>query len=853
MRNTTPKFLVVFLLLTSIFLKAQNTQQSIQNLKEQTDAIVSINTNFNTVEFLRFPANKALDLQGNTLEEKANQFLNQHKSIYKINSLNSLKFDEVKTDNYGFKKLTLKQVYNNVPVYDAELRFHFNQNDELTAINGNFIPSIKLNPTPTLTPNEANQISLDVIETQNINNSGKPLQIFSNTLYVFQKGLAQGYNGGNYLVYEVEIRNNVDVREFLYIDAHNGNIVEQFTGIAHALDRILYEGNTSNIIWQEGDSFPGTLDQWQQNEVEVSGHAYYFFKNAFGFISFDNADAQMKTINNNPAINCPNANWNGSTVNYCTGTASDDVIAHEWGHAYTQYTSRLIYQYQAGAMNESFSDIWGETIDLINNYEDVGEDLSLRTGCGSSQRWRMGEDASAFGGAIRDMWDPTCNGDPGKVTDSQYACGDNDDGGVHTNSGVPNHAYALLVDGGTYNGQTINAIGFTKAAHIFWRAQSTYLTQTSDFNSLADALEASSNDLIGINLQGLSTTNTPAGLTGELITASDVAEVTKTILAVELRINPDACNYQPLLAATDPLCSSATNTPIFFEDWESGMGDWTVTQLPENTSTWEPRDWTITNSLPNGRAGNGIFGADPIIGDCNTDLENGIIRLESPVITIPDYTGGTFELSFNHYIATEADWDGGNIKFSLNGSAWGLILPYTFTTNPYNNTLKTVADGNDNPLAGEDAFTGTDEGSLVGSWGQSTIDLSQLRLTSNSTIQFRWEMGSDGCNGNLGWFIDEIMLYNCTGTLSVNKFDQMLEGVSIYPNPTKGIITLQKTTLTELNTLDIYDTNGRLLKTFDVSNMQYTKDLSINDLASGVYYITIKSDNSQGSMRLIKQ
>ena len=64
----------------------------------------------------------------------------------------------------------------------------------------------------------------------------------------------------------------------------------------------------------------------------------------------------------------------------------------------------------------------------------------------------MGEDSTAFGGAIRDMWAPTCHGDPGKVSDAEYYCATDDGGGVHSNSGVPNHGYALLVDGGTYNG-----------------------------------------------------------------------------------------------------------------------------------------------------------------------------------------------------------------------------------------------------------------------------------------------------------------------------------------------------------------------------------------------------------------
>ena len=57
------------------------------------------------------------------------------------------------------------------------------------------------------------------------------------------------------------------------------------------------------------------------------------------------------------------------------------------------------------------------------------------------------------------------------MTSASYTCGPTDGGGVHTNSGVPNHTFALLVDGGTYNGQTITGIGLTKAAHIFWHAQ----------------------------------------------------------------------------------------------------------------------------------------------------------------------------------------------------------------------------------------------------------------------------------------------------------------------------------------------------------------------------------------------
>ena len=75
-----------------------------------------------------------------------------------------------------------------------------------------------------------------------------------------------------------------------------------------------------------------------------------------------------------------------------------------------------------------------------------------------SYRWLVAEDATAFRrAAIRDMWTPTCLADPGKVDRRRVPLRRDDAGGVHTNSGVPNHGFALLVDGGTYNGRTVTA------------------------------------------------------------------------------------------------------------------------------------------------------------------------------------------------------------------------------------------------------------------------------------------------------------------------------------------------------------------------------------------------------------
>jgi bacillolysin len=754
-------FVILGIILMHHVLFAQNMGQRIRQFRDQTGASVSLNRATGVPGFIRFPFNRPMVLPATSSAQASQTFLRIYGDMLSVpNYEQDLTLIETKTDPEGYHHLIYLQSKHGIPVFGGILKFHFDRNNQLRSVNGVTIPDPELNTTPTLSAQEAATRAVTLVAGQ-VGQINPPLFSAGEKLFVFRKGLVQGIEGPTHLVYEVEVGNGREVREFVYLDAHTGKVVEQFTGTHSILHRKLYQQNTSNLIWEEGDGFPGSLNIWQQNEINAAGHMYYFFKNAFGFDSYNNAGAEMKTIHENPDIACPNANWNGMTTNYCDETASDDVVAHEWAHAYTDYTSNLIYAWQSGALNESYSDIWGETIDLLNGYEDAEENLALRTGCGSSERWRIGEDASAFGGAIRDMWDPTCKGNPGKVSDPHYHCYDSDAGGVHTNSGVNNHAYALLVDGGTYNGQTITGLGFTKAAHIFWRAQRVYLTATSDFSVQADALEASCTDLIGIDLEGLSTTATPAGPSGEIITAANLIELQKVLAAVEMRMDPP-CAFTPLLNDLAYLCpESLPDAAIYHEDFENGLGDWTVTQIPSNPGTWEAREWELTTHLPDQRDGTGIFAPNPVNGDCQTNLQNGILRLESPVIGIPSEATTAIHLAFWHYLSTEYQWDGGNLKYSLNDGAWQLVPASAFEVNPYNISLKTVLSGNDNPLAGQAAFSGSDQGSSSGSWGRSVINLSLLGIATGSTLQLRWELGTDGCNGRIGWYLDDITIFNC--------------------------------------------------------------------------------------------
>lgn len=661
--------------------------------------------------------------------------------------------------------------------------------------------------------------------------------------------------------------------------------------------------------------------------MNSAGESYAFFDNAFNRDSYDGEGATMKTVNNDPAIRCPNANWNGTTTNYCDGVTSDDVVAHEWGHAYTEYTSGLIYQYQSGALNESYSDVWGETVDLINNREDEGEVFadkrpdnqceptaaprltmsitapaavagpctaaaaafgpefpttpitptvvvatdaanatgpSTTDGCTAfsnaaditgnwafvdrgtcsfqvkvdnaiaagaeglvfgnnaagippsvagtgdiygvavsladatrfksaggpvtisiaaedttartaSTRWTVGEKSTAFGGAIRDMWNPTCYGDPGKVTDAEYDCDPllTDNGGVHGNSGVPNHAYALAVDGGSYNGQTIAPIGLDQAAAIWWRAQTAYLVPASNFTDAAEGLEQSCADLVGQPINQLSTVLDAPAVAATPITAADCTEPAKVLLASEMRTPVTQCDFQPLLAQGAPsVCGAGfTTDTVYSEDFEDGLGGWTAAQTLASIDlgdgeTYEGgfgAPWETTTTVPGDHGTTVAYGPTPDEGSCTGDGGDDFSSSDSitgPVIEVPTGNLRNLAMSFEHYVSTEAGFDGGNVKISVNGAAFAPVPAEAFTFNAPG-TLFSLEEQNTSPMAGEPGFNGTDGGESRGSWGTSQVNLGAAGVSPGDSVQLRFDVGRDGCGGNDGWYVDNVSITVC--------------------------------------------------------------------------------------------
>jgi cysteine-rich repeat protein len=208
---------------------------------------------------------------------------------------------------------------------------------------------------------------------------------------------------------------------------------------------------------------------------------------------------------------------------------------------------------------------------------------------------------------------------------------------------------------------------------------------------------------------------------------------------------------------------------IALADWESGLGAWTAsTHDVANTGTFDTPDWASVGNLPDARQGRAGFVANLDIGDCGADDQAGALALDSPSITIPGDTDVP-RISFHHWFETELEYDGGNIKISVNGGAFNIVPASAFEFGEHNGTLAPAFDDigledNTNPLAGEEAFTGTLDGNPSGIWTEARINLLGIAAPGD-TIKLRFDFGIDGCDGAVGWYVDDVEVYGCAAEL----------------------------------------------------------------------------------------
>lgn len=440
--------------------------------------------------------------------------------------LRTIGFD---TDHLGFQHEKLQQFYQGVKVEGGTYTIH-SKDGVVTSLTGNFLTVNDLSVKPILSERNAFERALSHVDA---------------TQYVWEEGNSLGYRDfetptgelvviahpqgkvAPKLAYKFDIYASEPLyRAWVFVDANSGQVVEEHQRIhdtnVPATGNSLYNGNVnitadytgSNYRLRQtaagngvetydlnnGTNYNNASDVTSGNTNFTSDdaavqahwgaeqtHAYFLQKHSRN--SYNGTGGKLISYVHY-SNNYVNAFWDGVRMTYGDGDGQNygplvslDICAHELTHGVTEYTANLIYQNESGALNESFSDIFGEAVE------------NFSTG---SNDWLMGDQIGfgGSGGAIRNMANPNQFSDPDTYNGTYWYTGSGDNGGVHINSGVQNKWFYILTVGesGTNdlgNSYSVTGIGMEKAAEIAYRNLSVYLNQNSTYtNARAGAIQA---------------------------------------------------------------------------------------------------------------------------------------------------------------------------------------------------------------------------------------------------------------------------------------------------------------------------------------------------------------------------
>ncbi|MEO8376779.1 MAG: M4 family metallopeptidase [Candidatus Sumerlaeota bacterium] len=476
---------------------------------------------------------------GQTPEGAARDFVHSRKDIFAISDADAdLVLGRTEIDSSGGAHLFFDQQLNGIPFWGRQLAAHFNKGGDLEAINcllSTDAKSVRGAKTSIVTSaaqailTAQQQMSYDGVAIDTPTGLNASLLKYSGpvaTMYYWQRDPGDD----THLVWLVEDRPNFKDWYRFFIDATTGEILEYYNNTqadgpttANAINLLnqsktvrgyqigstYYMIDTTRPMYNSGAStlpndpkgaivtldlrnapassssqiffVTSTNNSWT-DKTSVSAHdygavAYEYYRTAQNRNSLDGKGGSIISIIHVDQ-SLDNAYWNGQFMLYGDGGTQFqalarglDVAAHEMTHGVTQNTANLEYKNQSGALNESMSDVFGIMVDA-DDYK-LGEDVVKL--------------ATYPSGTLRDLQNPHNGGSslndngwqPAQMSEFVQLSLSQDNGGVHVNSGIPNHAAYYLT----------NAIGRTKAGALYYKALTTKLLKQSNFADCRKALE----------------------------------------------------------------------------------------------------------------------------------------------------------------------------------------------------------------------------------------------------------------------------------------------------------------------------------------------------------------------------
>ncbi|MBL7809642.1 MAG: HYR domain-containing protein [Saprospiraceae bacterium] len=474
----------------------------------------------------RFPEFIYPDMQAKSEHFDKQEVLRQN---YLLGTGNELRLKESSTDKLGMTHDKYEQFYKGFKVDGATVTLH-SKNEQVTLLSGNYQNIIDLDVVPAISPSEALQAAMQQVKAKTYmweeplsehNDYQKPTGELVVILDFFTKNPPK-------LAYKFDIYAKEPLyRGHVYIDAKTGEYLEDRLILIHAnvpaTGESLYDGTVSFTAENVGPyrlrqtssgggvqtfnlnngtnygaatDFNNATTHFTADDTGVEAHwaseqTYDYFLSEHGRNSYNNAGAVLKSYVHY-SVNYVNAFWDGSRMTYGDGNGGSitplvtlDICGHEITHAVTQFTAGLIYQNESGALNESFSDIFGE---MVEAHGKGGND------------WDLGDE---IGVLIRDMANPNATGCPDTYHGDYWYYGAGDNGGVHFNSGVQNKWFYLISvgeNGTNDNGDIycVEGLGIDAAADIAYRNLSVYLSGGSNYAAARTGAIQAARDIFGI-------------------------------------------------------------------------------------------------------------------------------------------------------------------------------------------------------------------------------------------------------------------------------------------------------------------------------------------------------------------
>jgi Zn-dependent metalloprotease len=669
------------------------------------------------------------------------------------------------------------------------------------------------------------------------------------------------------------------------------NFTADYTGTTYRLRQTVSGGGVetytlnNKTTYTNTDITSSTPTSWT-DATAVQAHwgaeqTWAFYYNKLGRNSFNNAGAIIKSYVHY-STNYVNAFWDGSRMTYGDGSLTQgylplvslDICGHEITHGVTTYSANLTYSYESGALNESFSDIFGE---CIENYAKGTND------------WMMSCDIGVSGcGAFRNMMNPNEFGDPDTYKGTNWYTGTADYGGVHSNCGVQNKWFYVLVAGesGTndlgylYN---VTGIGIEKASKIAYRNLTVYLTASSNYAAARVGSLLSATDLYGAGSAEYAATAEAWNAVGVYAPAPDTQAPTAPVLSspsktqstinlswtaatdnvgvtgYDIYVNnalKSSVNGTTRTFVLSGLTASTTYTIYVAAKDAAGnkkssnilsvttTGPVTETTVLGSYFETSIENWVASNATNVVRTNNSAYAYE---GNYSILVQSKGSSAATPSISLSGYSQAEVKFYFTA-VGMEANKSFILSYSSNNGTRYSTIATFTSAATATGTKFVTnkgfyVATVTMNSTA----FTATTKFKITNN-GQNTTDKIYF-----DAFTVKGRTGTTG-TGNVVTLAAAIKptvaAQSLSGKSEVEESIKATNGdITLYPNPVRNTLNIQ--TREKLNVMKIYSSGGILVRSVRDISENYSFDVS--GLDRGVYIIELITEKGTFRKKIIKQ